>query len=184
MSGTKRRVLGAVTGVTALLFPLAPLPIAVAQPAPPPPPFFPAPTLGGLPAAPGSYSATYFVIIPPSPATTDARGVNISTNADPAAAAYGMPGSKLGNSPHKPNVLTSASTRYGIQGGVTPPAVPSTGVIVGGGNQILALEDPRGQPPTSVLGLESVAPDTAAGLPASVLEDPTGQPPQESESSS
>lgn len=116
MNFTKRRMIGALTGVAGL-FTLAPLPTAAAEPPPPPPPFFPAPTLGGLPAAPGSYSATYFVIVPPAPATTDARGVNVGTNSDPAAAAFGMPGSKLGNTPHKANVLTSTSTRNGIMGG-------------------------------------------------------------------
>lgn len=182
MKCTKRRVFGAVTGVAGL-FMLASLPMAAAQPAPPPPPpFFPAPTIGSLPVTPGSFSYTYFVIVPPAAATTDARGVNIGTNADPAMAAYGMPGSKLGNSPHKPNVLTSTSTRYGIQGGVTPPATPSTGVIVGGGSQVLAPEDPGGQPPEGGTGLESVAPETAPGLPASIVEDPSGQPPEAAES--
>lgn len=181
MNHTMRRVFGAVTGLTAL-FTLAPLPMAVAQPAPPPPPpFFPAPTLGGLPAVPGSYSATYYVIIPPAPATTDARGVNVGSNADPAAAAYGLPGSKLGNSAHKPNVLTSTSTRYGIQGGITPPAAPSTGVIAGGGSQVLAPEDPSGQPSEGVASLESVAPETSPGLPATILEDPSGRPSEASE---
>lgn len=181
MKCTKRRVIGAVTGVTTL-FTLAPLPLGVAQPAPPPPPpFFPSPTLGGLPAVPGSYSATYYVILPPSPATTDSRGLNVASNADPVSAAYGLPGSKLGNIPHKANPLTSSNTRYGLSALGAPPSTHTPGVNATGVGHNAALEDPTGQPPEAAPAAESEAP-AEGSTPAPVLEDPSGQPPEATES--
>lgn len=181
MNHTMRRVFGAVTGVTALVT-LAPLPLAAAQPAPPPPPpFFPAPTLGGLPAVPGSYSATYYVILPPSPATTDSRGLNVASNADPASAAYGLPGSKLGNLPHKANPLTSTNTRYGLSALGAPPIVHTPGVNATGVGHNAALEDPSGQPPEGTPAAESEA-AAEGSTPAPVLEDPSGGLPEASES--
>ncbi|MDV3131931.1 hypothetical protein M1248_07810 [Mycobacterium sp. 29Ha] len=175
MKCTKRRVFGAVTGVTAL-FTLAPLPTAAAQPAPPPPPFFPSPTLGSLPIVPGSYSATYYVILPPSPATTDSRGLNVASNADAASAAYGLPGSKLGNLPHKSNPLTSTNTRYGLSALGSHPPAHTPGVNATGVGHNPLLEDPSGQPPEGTPAAESEAPLEASTPAPPVLEDPSGLP--------
>lgn len=177
----KRRIFGAATGFAAL-FTLAPLPMADAQPAPPPPPpFFPAPTFGFLPTVPGSYSATYYVILPPSPAITDSRGLNVASNADPASAAHGLPGSKLGNSPHKTNPLTSSNTRYGLSALGAPVPTHTPGVNSSGVGHIAALEDPSGQPSDGTPAVESEAPDVTP-TPAPVLEDPSGQRPEAAES--
>lgn len=119
--------------------------VAAADPAPPIPfiPAVPAP----LPAVPGSYTYSYYNFPAVAPAAVDARGIKISTNADPAATAAGLPGSKLGNAAHPPNIQTSSSTRYGIAGGVRPASAPSTtGVQFAAGNENPALEDPYGRP--------------------------------------
>ncbi|EUA64244.1 hypothetical protein I542_4412 [Mycobacteroides abscessus 1948] len=93
--------------------------VAAADPAPPIPfiPAVPAP----LPAVPGSYTYSYYNFPAVAPAAVDARGIKISTNADPAATAAGLPGSKLGNAAHPPNIQTSSSTRYGIAGACGRP---------------------------------------------------------------
>lgn len=130
--------------------------VAAADPAPPIPfiPAVPAP----LPAVPGSYTYSYYNFPAVAPAAVDARGIKISTNADPAATAAGLPGSKLGNAAHPPNIQTSSSTRYGIAGGVRPASAPSTtGVQFAAGNENPALEDPYGRPPQSIAGTEAVA---------------------------
>ncbi|MDM2029520.1 hypothetical protein PP300_09460, partial [Mycobacteroides abscessus] len=107
----------------------------------------------------------------------------IAANADPAAGAAGLPGSKLGNAAHPANVLTSSSTRYGIQGGVNPAAPASTtGVQFAAGNENPALEDPHGQPPQSIAPIEAAAPTVMPGAPTPpVLESPDGQPPKAEE---
>lgn len=155
--------------------------VAAADPAPPIPfiPAVPAP----LPAVPGSYTYSYYNFPAVAPAAVDARGIKISTNADPAATAAGLPGSKLGNAAHPPNIQTSSSTRYGIAGGVRPASAPSTtGVQFAAGNENPALEDPYGRPPQSIAGTEAVAPTVMPGAPTPpVLEDPHGQPPAPAE---
>ncbi len=130
--------------------------VAAADPAPPIPfiPAVPAP----LPAVPGSYTYSYYNFPAVAPAA--------STNADPAATAAGLPGSKLGNAAHPPNIQTSSSTRYGIAGGVRPASAPSTtGVQFAAGNENPALEDPYGRPPQSIAGTEAVAPTVMPGAP-------------------
>ncbi len=136
-----------------------------------------------LPATPGSYTYIYNNFPAVAPATVDARGVKIAANADPAAGATGLPGSKLGNSAHLANVLTSSSTRYGIQGGTTAPAPASTtGVQFGAGNENPALEDAHGQPPATAAGIEPAAPTVMPGAPTPpVLESADGQPPKAAE---
>lgn len=157
--------------------------LAAAAPAasadPPPIPFIPA-VPAPLPSVPGSYTYSYYNFPAVAPAAVDARGVKIATNADPGATATGMPGSKLGNSAHPPNIQSSSSTRYSVTGGVRPPAAPSTtGVNYGAGNETPALEDPYGRAPQNIGGAEAAAPPTVVpGAPAApVLEDPHGQPP-------
>ncbi|MUL67577.1 hypothetical protein BOO86_24110 [Mycobacterium sp. CBMA 234] len=147
---------------------------AHAQP-PPPPPWIPTAPL----PFPGSFSYPYNIIAVPAPATTDARGVRMGAGVDPAAAADGLPGSKLGNSPNKPNILTSSSTRNGIAAGTVPAQTPNPGVNIGAGQENPALEDPNGKAPASATGVESSAPTTAPGgpgAPAPILESPTGKP--------
>ncbi|NMK63931.1 hypothetical protein HHM26_03505, partial [Staphylococcus capitis] len=130
-----------------------------------------------------SYTYIYNNFPAVAPATVDARGVKIAANADPAAGAAGLPGSKLGNAAHPANVLTSSSTRYGIQGGVNPAAPASTtGVQFAAGNENPALEDPHGQPPQSIAPIEAAAPTVMPGAPTPpVLESPDGQPPKAEE---
>jgi hypothetical protein len=148
------------------------VPAATAAP-PPPPPYVP-----GAPVPfPGSYLYPYNVIPVPAPATTDARGVRINTNADPSQSAIGMPNDKLGNSPNKPNYLTSSSTRNGITAGTAPPTGGSPGVNVVGGNVTTALEDPTGAPPKNATTPEAAAPTVLPGGPGNpppLLEDPHG----------
>ncbi|NGX08683.1 hypothetical protein [Mycobacteroides franklinii] len=169
-------VAGSTAGVLAALAGAA-APTASADP--PPVPFIPG-VPAPLPAVPGSYTYSYYNFPAVAPAAVDARGVKIATNADPAATGVGMPGSKLGNSAHPPNIQTSSSTRYSIMGGVRPPSAPSTtGVNYGGGNETPMLEDPYGRPPHTLGGIEASAPPTVMpGAPAApILEDPHGQPP-------
>ncbi|SKW41689.1 Uncharacterised protein [Mycobacteroides abscessus subsp. abscessus] len=80
-------------------------------------------------------------------------------------------------------MLTSSSTRYGIQGSVNPAAPASTtGVQFGAGNENPALEDPHGQPPQSIAPIEAAAPTVMPGAPTPpVLESPDGQPPKAEE---
>lgn len=168
---------GIVAGMFAALA-VAAAPAAAADPAPPIPfiPAIPAP----LPAVPGSYTYSYYNFPAVAPATVDARGVKIATNADPGATATGMPGSKLGNAAHPPNIQSSSSTRYSLTGGARAPSTPSTtGVQFGAGNESPALEDPYGRAPQNLGGAEAAAPPTVMpGAPAApTLEDPHGQPP-------
>src|SRR6202022_1860621 len=84
---------------------------------------------------------------------------------------------KLGNSPNKPNYLTSSSTRNGIAAGIAPPAGGSPGVNVVGGNVTTALEDPTGAPPQNATTPEAAAPTVlpgGPGTPPPLLEDPHG----------
>ncbi|CPZ71474.1 Uncharacterised protein [Mycobacteroides abscessus] len=122
----KKKIAATAAGVAGALA-LAGFAAPTAAADPPGIPFVPG-VPAPLPATPGSYTYIYNNFPAVAPATVDARGVKIAANADPAAGAAGLPGSKLGNSAHLANVLTSSSTRYGIQGGVTPrprPAPPA-----------------------------------------------------------
>ncbi|SKD81696.1 hypothetical protein [Mycobacteroides abscessus] len=177
---TNRRFVTPVVGAVGILAGvLAALTAPVAAADPPPIPFVPG-VPAPLPAVPGSYTYSYYNFPAVAPATTDARGIKIATNADPGATAAGLPGSKLGNSAHPPNIQSSSSTRYGIAGGVAAPPAPSTtGVNYGGGNESPALEDPYGRPPQNIKAIEAPAPPTVMpGAPTPpVLEDPHGEPP-------
>ncbi|GAC1410905.1 MAG: hypothetical protein NVSMB60_32620 [Mycobacterium sp.] len=171
MPATTFRLITAAAVAASLAW-AAPVPAATAAP-PPPPPYIPGAPLPG----PGSYLYPYNVIPVPAPATNDARGVRIGTNADPSQTAIGMPNDKLGNSPNKPNYLTSSSTRNGITAGIAPPAGGSPGINVVGGNVTTALEDPTGAPPKNATTPEAAAPTTlpaGPGNPAPLLEDPHG----------
>lgn len=183
MASLTQRVRIAVTGAGVSLA-LCCLSVPVAAADPPPVPFEPG-APGALPSTPGSFSYTWNNFPSVAPATVDARGVKVAATADPRASATGMPGSKLGNSSHIANSLTSASTRYGVLGGVSPPAAPAstTGVQFGAGDENLALEDPYGRAAAAGAngvpgGAESVAPTTVfPGAPATpVLESADGQP--------
>ncbi|NGX08016.1 hypothetical protein [Mycobacteroides franklinii] len=177
----KRKIVVTVAGVAGLLA-LGGVAAPTAAADPPPIPFVPG-VPAPLPATPGSYTYIYNNFPAVAPATVDARGVKIAANADPTAGAAGLPGSKLGNSAHLANVLTSSSTRYGIQGGPTPAAPASTtGVQFGAGNENPALEDAHGQAPQSIAAIEATAPTVMPGAPTPpVLESPDGQPPKPAE---
>ncbi|WP_100466920.1 hypothetical protein [Mycobacteroides abscessus] len=177
----KKKIAATAAGVAGALA-LAGFTAPTAAADPPGIPFVPG-VPAPLPATPGSYTYIYNNFPAVAPATVDARGVKIAANADPAAGAAGLPGSKLGNAAHPANVLTSSSTRYGIQGGVNPAAPASTtGVQFAAGNENPALEDPHGQPPQSIAPIEAAAPTVMPGAPTPpVLESPDGQPPKAEE---
>lgn len=128
---------------------------------------------------PGSYLYAYNLIPVYGPALNDARGVRASASADPAMSAQGMPGSQLGLSPNKSNVLgTSSSMKNHISAGPAPDQVVQPGISPGAGNQMAVVEDPNGLPPANPTGPESAQPGSAPAVPGNsqVLEVPNGQP--------
>jgi hypothetical protein len=171
MSATTFRLITAAAVAGSLAW-AAQAPAATAAPQPVPP------YVPGVPLPfPGSYLYPYNVIPVPAPYTNDARGVRIGTIADPSQSAMGMPNDKLGNSPNKPNYLTSSSTRNGIAAGGAPAAGGATGVNVVAGNVTTALEDPTGAPPKTAANPEAAAPTVLPGIPGNpqpLLEDPHG----------
>lgn len=160
---------------------LAGSPAAQAQPAPPILPWMPAPPFP-VNATMGSYTFAPNWITSPAPSGLDARGIRATAGVDPAMAASGLPGSALGLSPNKANLLTSSSTRYRIGAGTTAsPVLPSVapGTNVGAGMEAPVLEDPGGAPPKSPSGPESAQPTSAPavpGQPAPILEAANGKP--------
>ncbi|MGB8406146.1 MAG: hypothetical protein WCE30_18975 [Mycobacterium sp.] len=170
--------LGAIAGLLGLM--LAPG-AAQAQPAPPVLPFFPSPPVPYSPTM-GSYSWAPNYITSPPPVGFDARGIRAGITNDPAAAPTGMPGSALGVSPNKSNLLTSSSTRYRIGAGTVPnPSLPSVapGTNVGAGMEAPVLEDPGGAAPKTPIGAESSEPTAAPavpGQPSPILEAASGTP--------
>ncbi|MDR3663513.1 MAG: hypothetical protein P4L86_24545, partial [Mycobacterium sp.] len=156
--------------------------VAGAQPAVPP-------VLPWMPGAPvpvsptmGSYSWAPNWITSPPPAGFDARGVRAGVSVDPTMAASGMPGSALGVSPNKADLLTSSSTRYRIGAGLSPnPTLPTVtpGTNIGAGMEVPVLEDPGGAAPKSPVGAESSQPTAipaVPGQPAPILEAASGTP--------
>ncbi|MHA7662216.1 hypothetical protein [Mycolicibacterium sp. HS_4_1] len=176
--GLGPKALGVILGLLAI--PLAPG-VADAQPAPPVLPWFPGPPAPVSPTM-GSYTFAPNWITSPPPAAYDARGVRAAASVDPAMNADGLPGSALGLSPNKANLLTSSSTRYRIGAGMSPnPTLPTVapGTNIGAGMEGSALEDPGGAAPKSAPGSESAQPTTAPavpGQPAPILEAASGQP--------
>ncbi len=154
--------------------------VANADP-PPPPPFVPGPPLTGFP---GAYTYSPYMQLVYPPAVTDARGVQIGTNADPAQSNIGLPGSKLGHNPPRFNAWgVNGNVRSGIKAGLTP-AQPTPGSVnsLAGHQQLAPAEDPSGQPSSSdqappvPMGLESSLPAAGPfGAYAPLLENPDGQ---------
>jgi len=155
--------------------------VAQAQPA--------VPVLPWLPGAPypisptvGSYTFAPNWITSPAPSGLDARGVRATGGVDPAMEANGLPGSALGLSPNKANLLTSSSTRYRIGAGTSAsPLLPAVapGTNIGAGMEAPVLEDPGGAAPKSGTGAESSQPTSAPavpGQPAPILEAANGKP--------
>jgi hypothetical protein len=179
----KRMRLGAL-GMTLGLLGLTFAPgVAGAQPAVPPVlPWFPGPPLP-VNGTMGSYSFPANIIAVSPPAGFDARGVRAGVTNDSAMATDGLPGSALGLTANKPNALTSSSTRYRVDAGLSPnPTLPvvTPGTNVGAGMEAQVLEDPGGAAPKSPTAAESSQPTVAAavpGEPAPILESPNGQPP-------
>ncbi|MUL48910.1 hypothetical protein FZI85_20090 [Mycobacterium sp. CBMA293] len=172
-------VLGALLGLCGL--PLAPGIAAADPPVPPGLPWMPGapvPVSGTM----GSYSNLFNIIAVPPPAAFDARGIRATAGVDPAMAADGMPGSALGLSPNKANLLTSSSTRYRIGASLNPnPILPTVnpGTNIGAGMEVPTLEDPGGAAPKTAPGAESSQPTSMPaipGQPAPILESPNGQP--------
>lgn len=149
---------------------LGPAPLASADPPPlpPAPPYIP----GSVAPQPGSFSYPYNVIVVPPPAAVDARGVNVSTNVDPASQSTGLPGDQLGNSAPPANSLTGSNALYGIAAGTTAPPAPNPTVNVAAGSNAAGLEDPSGKPPQNPTAPEAAAPTTVPGYAPPVLEDP------------
>ena len=172
------KVLAALVGLVGL--PLA-SGVAQAQPVAPVLPWMPGPPVPVSPTM-GSYTFAPNWITSPAPAGFDARGVRAMAGVDPAMAASGMPGSALGLSPNKSNLLTSSSTRYRVGAGSSAnPSLPTVaaGTNVGAGMEVPTLEDPGGAAPKSAPGAESAQPTTAPavpGQPAPILEAANGQP--------
>jgi hypothetical protein len=178
LKGLGPKALGAILGLLAI--PLAPG-VADAQPPAPVLPWFPGPPAPVSPTM-GSYTFAPNWITSPPPAAYDARGVRAAASVDPAMNADGLPGSALGLSPNKANLLTSSSTRYRIGAGMSPnPTLPTVapGTNIGAGMEVPTLEDPGGAAPKTAPGSESAQPTTAPavpGQPAPILEAATGQP--------
>jgi hypothetical protein len=173
--GVRRVAVSVVAGL--LGFAVAP---GVAQANPPVPPYFPpAPGQGGQ--YPGSYLYPYNLIPVSGPATTDARGIRATDNADSAMTADGLPGSELGLTPNKGNVLGAGSSmKYHISAGPAPVPTVQPGISPAAGVVEPTVEDPGGAPPTNgVGGLESAQSTTVPAVPgnAQVLEDPAGNNP-------
>ncbi|AQA05530.1 hypothetical protein BVC93_27695 [Mycobacterium sp. MS1601] len=127
---------------------------------------------------PGSFSYPYNIIVTGPPATTDARGVRITTNAAAGQQLSGLPGSQLGNTGQAAGSLTNSSASYGISVGNSHPEPPSPGINISAGPQTsVTLESADGQSPQSVLGIESALPTTDPTVPVMNMEDPHGQHP-------
>jgi hypothetical protein len=172
MSARASRLITAAAATGLLVSALAPTAVAAPPPLPEPPPI--------IPGSPFGNNFYYNLMEIPGPATTDSRGVRTGTNVDTSQSDTGMPGSKLGNSPPRPNPFTDSNARYGIAAGGIPPQAFSPGVNISAGIESTPLEDPYGRPPQNIAGPEAVAPTTepgGPGIPAPVLEDPYGRPP-------
>jgi hypothetical protein len=140
----------------------------------PAPPYIP----GDVSPQPGSFSYPYNIIVVGPPATTDARGVRITTNAAPGQQLNGLPGSQLGNTGQAPGTLTNSSALNSISVGNSHPEPPNPGINITAGPQTgVTLESPGGQPPQQVSGLEAAAPTSDPTVPVITLEDPNGKPP-------
>lgn len=146
---------GIVTGTMA--FTILPFAQTVAHADPPVLPFIP-----GVPGAPfpGAYTYEPYTGYAYAPRTTDTRGVRTgAVTADPTSTSVGLPGTKPGpSSPNQTFWFTYANSRYGIQGGVTPPDTAQAvlqsasgtlpGMLASGGQMPeSALENPGGAPP-------------------------------------
>lgn len=148
-------------------------PAAAAEPPDlaPAPPYIP----GDVSPQPGSFSYPYNIIVVGPPATTDARGVRITTNAAAGQQLSGLPGSQLGNTGQAPGSLTNSSALHGISVGNSHPEPPNPGINITAGPQTsVQLESADGQSPQSVLGIESALPTADPTMPQIALEDPHG----------
>lgn len=168
---------GVAAGVLAGLFGVAATAgVAQADPAQPSVP----PYLPGVPYPyPGSYLYAYNLIPVYGPATNDARGIRATVNADPEMSAVGMPGSQLGLSPNKTNVLgTYSNMRNNISAGPAPEQTVQPGMSAGAGVVMPTVEDPTGAPPKNPISAESSQPSAVPAVPGNsqVMESPTGQP--------
>ncbi|MGD9618787.1 MAG: hypothetical protein AB7G47_01205 [Mycolicibacterium sp.] len=125
---------------------------ASAQPSLPDPFLVPDIYAGALDAQ-GAYAFDLTLIESPPPATTDARGVGVTSNATGAQSLKGLPGSMLGNS--DPDDAPSSPASRVTVGNIRPlPA--SLGINISGGpTAVTTLEDPQGQPPTAFTDPES-----------------------------
>ncbi|MET0897102.1 MAG: hypothetical protein ABWY45_04225 [Mycobacterium sp.] len=162
--------------LTAGALALVSAPVAPAEPPDlaPAPPYIP----GDVSPEPGSFSYPYNIILVGPPATTDARGVRITTNAAAGQQLSGLPGSQLGNTGQAPGSLTNSSTLNGISVGNSHSQPPNPGINITAGPQTaVTLESPGGLPPQQVSDLEAAAPTSDPTVPVMALEDPAGKAP-------
>ncbi|MCH9668874.1 MAG: hypothetical protein K0U76_17335 [Actinomycetia bacterium] len=163
----------ALTALLAIASPFAMPFTAAAQPDPelPDPFFIPGDVLGDALGDSGSFDYQLNLIESPPPATTDARGVIIGSNASGAQPLQGLPGSRLGNEPRSE---TTNRVQALVAVGDIRPAAAGAGPTVSAGPSQTKLEHPTGQPPTaSATGIEPVAPvdPNAPMTPLSPLEE-------------
>lgn len=128
---------------------------------------------------PGSYLYAYNLIPVYGPAINDARGIRANVTADPAMTAQGMPGSQLGQSANRENILgTYSSMKNNISAGPAPAQIVQPGIGPGAGNQMPVVENPNGVAPANLTDLESAQPTSVPVAPGNsqVLESPDGQP--------
>ncbi|MGB3485047.1 MAG: hypothetical protein WBB07_22855 [Mycobacterium sp.] len=167
---SKQQMIGAaaLAGLASLTL----VPVAAAAPdLPPQPPYIP----GDVSPQPGSFDYPYNIIVVAPPATTDARGVKIHTNAGAGQQLSGLPGSQLGNTGQAEGSLTNSSAQYGISVGNSHPEPPNPGIGITAGPQTsVQLESPDGRRPESALGVESSLPNSDPTVPVMELEDPQG----------
>jgi hypothetical protein len=145
---------------------------AAAQPElPDPMPFLPGDVLGDSIGDGGSFDYQLNLIPSPPPATTDARGVLVNTNATAGHEPLrGLPGSKLGNTDRGD---ASASPQGRVTVGNVKPLPASIGINISAGPTQVTLEDPHGRPPTDFTDpepqeptVDPVLPDTDLGAAA------------------
>lgn len=145
--------------------------VATAQPALPDPlPFLPGDVLGDAFEG-GSFDYQLNLIESPPPATTDARGVLIISNASGGQPLDGLPGSKLGNSDRAESAGRVQSL---VAVGDIRPAAAGLGVNISAGPCEYVLEEPSGRPPTGITGPESVSPTVDPNVPIVQPEDYLG----------
>lgn len=148
-------IFAAPAAVLAAAWGLATASTAAAQPALPDPFLLPD-VMSGAEDAQGAYAYDLTLIESPPPATTDARGVGITSNATGVKPLKGLPGSMLGNTGRDDDTADPASR---VTVGNVHPLPASIGINISAGPSQVTLEHPTGQPPTNFTDPESTVTD-------------------------